>query len=594
MKGERKTKGIQARLKTTSPASPSSSGRHSLLDSSVLWILVGLTVLNLLIYADVFHYSFVNFDDDDYVYANPTVASGLTWNGVWWALTTDHQGNWHPVTWLSHMVDVQFFGLNAGRHHATNVILHILNSLMLFWLFYRMTNELARSAFVAAIMAAHPLHVESVAWVAERKDVLSTFFLMLTIWAYLVYIRQPSSKRYVVVVLFFALGLMSKPMLVTLPFVLLLIDFWPLGRISATESVSWQRLWPVIREKIPLFVLSAASSVVTFIVQQRAHAIAPSDVLPLNARVANGLESYVEYIEKIFWPAKLAPLYPYSSERSVSWVVALVILLLISALAIRAAKRYPYVPMGWFWFLGTLVPVIGFVQVGRQSMADRYAYVPLIGISILAAWGAADLLGQAQYRKRILASASVLAVLMCTVVAMQQVPYWENTVVMWNRVIAVTKDNYTAHHGLAAELGLQGKNEEAIAHLKEALRIRPDYTQAHYNMGLELVDQGRYDEAGIHFSEAVRLDPNFASAHNNLGNILVAQGRMAKAEAEYAAALRISPDYVDARSNLASAYIKEGKVNDARRELSEVLKLSPTHPNAQAMLRTLNDQTTHP
>ncbi len=383
-------------------------------------------------------------------------------------------------------------------------------------------------------------------------------------------------------------------MLVTLPFVLLLLDFWPLGRISATEKFSWQRLWQVIKEKIPLFGLSAASSVVTFIVQKRAHAIAPSEFLPLGFRVANGLVSYVEYLEKIFWPAKLAPLYPYSSERSVSWVVALVILVFISAFVLRAAKRHPYVPMGWFWFLGTLVPVIGFVQVGRQSMADRYTYIPLVGISVIAAWGAADLLGRVQYGKRILASASVLAVLMCTVVATQQVAYWENTVVMWNRVIAVTKDNYTAHHGLAAELGLQGKNEEAIVHLREALRIRPDYTQAHYNLGLELVDQGKYDEAGLHFSEAVRLDPNFAIGHNNWANILVAQGKMAEAEAEYAAALRISPEYVDARSNLASAYIKQGKINEARRELSEVLKQSPTHPNAQAMLRSLNDQTTHP
>src|SRR5262245_49493536 len=238
----RKKRGVEAKPKAVRPRATSPSVRHSAFESSVLWILLGLIALNIVIYADALHYAFVNFDDDDYVYANPTVTSGLTLTGIWWALTTDHQGNWHPVTWLSHMIDVQLFGLNAGRHHATNVILHIFNSLMLFWLFYRMTNELGRSAFVAAIMAAHPLHVESVAWVAERKDVLSTFFLMLTIWAYLAYVRQPSSKRYLGVVLFFALGLMSKPMLVTLPFVLLLLDFWPLRRISGTERISWQRL----------------------------------------------------------------------------------------------------------------------------------------------------------------------------------------------------------------------------------------------------------------------------------------------------------------------------------------------------------------
>jgi protein O-mannosyl-transferase len=590
----RKKKGVEAKPKPVRPRATSPSVRHSAFESSVLWILLGLIALNILIYADVLHYAFVNFDDDDYVYANPAVASGLTLTGIWWALTTNHQGNWHPVTWLSHMLDVQLFGLKAGGHHATNLILHILSSMMLFWLFHRMTHEIWQSAFVAAIFAAHPLHVESVAWVAERKDVLSTLFFMLTVWAYLRYVREPGLRRYGLVCLCFGLGLMSKAMLVTLPFVLLLIDFWPLRRVSGKEGISSTIVGKLVREKIPLIGFSAASSIVTYIVQQQGKAITSSEQLPFHLRAENALVSYVEYIEKIFWPANLATLYPYSLERSVSWKVALAILFVISALAIRAWKRYPYVPMGWFWFLGTLVPVIGLVQVGRQSMADRYAYVPLIGISVIVAWGAADLLVRVQNRKWILASAAVLVVLMCTVVASQQVQTWENSLAMWGHTIAVTKDNYTAEHGLAAELGLLGRNEEAIAHLKEALRIRPDYPDAHYNMGLELVDLGKYDEAGIHFSEAVRLAPNFAIARNNWGNILVAQGKMAEAEAQYSEALRISPDYVDARSNLASAYIKQGKVNDARRELLEVLKLNPTHPNAQAMLRGLNEQTSHP
>lgn len=602
-KGQRKRQAIQVKVKPKNASiqtqnSASKSSRfttHSVFGSPILWISLGLILANLIIYAQVWHYDFVNFDDDDYIYLNPKVTAGLTWSGLLWGLTTQHQANWHPLTWLSHMLDAQLYGLNAGGHHATSVLLHIMNSLMLFWLLHRMTTDLHRSAFVAALFAVHPLHVESVAWVAERKDVLSTFILMLTIWAYLAHVRERGLGKYVLIVLFFALGLMAKSMLVTLPFVLLLLDFWPLGRITIgtdargnSEAGQGRVLLQLVREKIPLFVLTIGSSVITFIVQQRGQAVTSFDSLPINVRVANALISYVEYIAKFFWPTRLAALYPYSSQRSISWGFAFFILFALSVLAIAVARRYRYIPVGWFWFLGTLVPVIGLVQVGSQSMADRYTYIPLIGLSLIVAWGGPDLLARLPYRKPILVVVSGLAISSCVIVASFQVQYWKNTLVLWGRALEVTRNNYMAHHGLAAELGLLGRNEEAIAHLQEALRIKPNFTYAQYNLGIEFVHLGKLDEASTHFSEAIRLDPSYASAHNNLGNIFFTKGRLSEAAAEYSEALRLMPDYIDARSNLASVLLKQGKIDEAKRELLKVLKLSPTHPNAQQMLRGLS------
>jgi protein O-mannosyl-transferase len=563
------------------PKSVGTSNRRGLL----LWLSLGLIAATLLIYAQVWRYPFINFDDDDYVYANPVVTAGLTGNGVWWALTTNHQGNWHPLTWLSHMVDAQLYGMNAGGHHVTNVFLHIINSLMLFWLLHRMTQEPGRSAFVAMIFAIHPLHVESVAWVAERKDVLSMFFFMLTLCAYVAYVRQPRLGMYALVFLFYAMGLMAKPMLVTLPFVLLLLDVWPLRRLTMeARALPWRRLGQLIPEKIPLLVLTVASSVITYVVQQQGNAVSALDALPMKVRTANVLISYVEYMAKIFWPSRLAVLYPYSSARSVSWFVALLLLLVLCFAAIAAARRYPYIPVGWFWFLGTLVPVIGLIQVGVQSMADRYTYLPLVGISMIVAWGVPDLLRPLRLHKPILAAASGVVIVSCMIVAWYQVQYWKSTLALWGRALEVTADNFTAHHAIASELGTLGKNAEAIAHLNEALRIKPNYPEAHYNIGLELVALNKWDEAGTHFSEAIRLDPSFASAHNNLANILVAQGRLTEAADEYSEALRLSPNYVDAHFNLAVVFLKQGKVDEAKRELLEVLKINPQHPNAQKTL----------
>jgi tetratricopeptide (TPR) repeat protein len=552
----------------------------------VIWIALGLVAINLFVYAQVWNYSFVNFDDPDYVFQNPYITAGLTAQGVVWALTTQLQANWHPLTWLSHMLDAQIYGLNPGGHHITSVLFHILNSILLFWVFYRASKAVARSAFVAAVFAVHPLHVESVAWVSERKDVLSTFFALLTIWAYMEYVRKRSSRHYCVVVLCLAFGLMTKPMLVTLPFVLLLLDFWPLRR----------RLVPqLLYEKIPLFLLAAASSVVTFVVQQQGHSVSARDALPLGFRVANAILSYFAYVGKALWPSGLACFYPYPYlfPSTPLLATAVVALMLSVVLAFRVAKKYPYVPVGWFWFLGTLVPVIGFVQVGSQSMADRYAYLPLVGLSLIVSWGVPDLLSGVPRRKSLLLAASALAVALLAIDAHMQVKYWKDSVALWSRALDVTSNNYMAHYALGSELGARGNHQEAIAHLQEALRINPEYTPGYNSLGIQLAESGKLNEATVQFSEVIRRDPGDASAHNNLGNILVAEGKLAEAAQEYEAALRLSPDYLDARSNLASLLIKQGNFEAAIREASEVLRIDPSHPNARQMMQDLQNRGVH-
>ena len=589
-----KSQGGEVSSKRTSPKpvqkSSSNTSRFALHPSttaSPLWISLLLIALNLLIYAQVWNYSFVNFDDPDYVYQNPYITAGLTWHGILWALTAQLQSNWHPLTWLSHMTDAQLYGVNAGGHHLTNVFLHVFNSLILFWLLYRMTEALGRSAFVAGIFAVHPLHVESVAWVSERKDVLSTFFALLSVWAYVGYARDRRLGRYLLVLLFFALALMAKPMVVTLPFVLLLLDFWPLRRISMKRGEA--EFWRLVYEKIPLFILAVISSIVTFVVQQGGHSMMASELLPLGVRVPNALISYVAYISKVLWPSRLAPFYPYpySAPGPLSLLLAFGGLLAATAFSVKAAARYPYIPVGWFWFLGTLVPVIGLVQVGSQSMADRYTYVPLIGLAIIVAWGVPELSSRMPGRTSILAVGSSLVILLLVITTTMQVRHWRDSISLWGHALEVTENNYMAHYALGAELGGLGKHQEAAAHLQEALRINREYTPAYYNLGTEFAALGKFDDAGAQFSEAIRRDPIDAGAHNNLANILVAKGQLGEAAEHYRVALRISPDYVDARSNLASVLIKQGDFAAAMREILEVLRIDPMHPNARQMLEDL-------
>lgn len=555
------------------------------LSRHAIWVGLALSAVNLIVYGAVRHHDFVGWDDPDYVSQNPNVARGLTWPGVSWAFTSGYAANWHPLTWLSHMLDVQFYGMNAGPHLLTNLLLHIANTILLFGLLLWMTGALGRSAFVAGMFAVHPLHVESVAWVSERKDVLSTLFWMLTIWAYVAYVRQPRLSRYGLVLLLLGLGLMAKPMLVTLPFVLLLLDVWPLGRATLTPSPAWQRL---VWEKVPLLALAAASSIVTFLVQQQGGAVRALEALPVRLRLANAAVSYVSYMGKMLWPARLATFYPFDTALS-AWRVAgsIVILAGVSAMAMRVARRHAYVPVGWLWYLGTLVPVIGLVQVGGQSIADRYTYVPLIGLFIMVAWGLPDLIGGWRFGRVALPAAAGLAITASTVTAHMQVQHWSDTVALWSHAIEVTSGNYRAHSNLGNFLSDQGKVDEAIRHYQEALRINPNFVEAETNLANTLARQGRLDQAVEHYSHSLLIRPQYAGAHNGLGAILVDQGKVNDAIAHYREAIRLEPEFAEAHNNLAAALAQEGRVDEAVQEVAEALKIQPNSTEFRSNLDLL-------
>jgi tetratricopeptide (TPR) repeat protein len=545
-------------------------------------LALALFVATVFVFAPVAGHEFVNFDDPQYITENAFVTGGLTAQAISWAFTSGYAGNWHPLTWISHMLDVQAFGLDAGAHHVTNALIHTASALLLFALLYRMTGAPGRSWFVAALFAVHPLHVESVAWLAERKDVLSTLFWMLTIWAYVRYVSQPRAGRYLTVVVLYALGLMSKPMLVTLPFTLLLLDVWPLRRLSlaaARRSEIVQR----VREKLPLFALAIASSVVTIMVQQSAGAVKELAVLPLGDRVANALVAYVVYGWKALWPSGLAAIYPYP-ESIAAWrvAVALALLAAITALAIRACQRYPYVLVGWLWYLVTLVPVIGLVQVGSQPIADRYTYVPLIGLFIIVAWGVPELLAGWRWRTSALAAAAVLVIVACTATARAQVHHWRNSVALWEHAVAVTTDNYRAEGNLGHALASEGRLDEAITHYREAVRIHPGYAEAHNNLGLALARQGRIEEAIPHYTEALRLSPGYFEAHSNLGAALAGLGRYGEAITHFSEALTLQPDNALARQNLVQArrdfgraQADQGNIDQAIEQFLEAVRLEP-------------------
>jgi hypothetical protein len=528
------------------------------------WAMIFLILLNVLTYSPVRDYGFVNYDDTQYITRNPQVTKGLTWGGVRWAFTTGDQANWHPVTWLSHMLDVQLFGMDAGLHHLTNLLLHTANSVLLFGVLFDMTAAIGESTFVAALFAVHPLHVESVAWVAERKDVLSTLFWMLTMLAYVRYVRRPGPARYAIVVGLFAVGLMTKPMLVTLPFVLLLLDYWPLRRWTLQPrglKPTTADLKKVVLEKVPLFILTVASSVVTTIAQQRGGALAGADVLPITNRISNACLTYVAYIGKIFWPTGLTALYPMPHTVSAWWIATAIVLIAMSILAIQQAKARPYVFVGWFWFVGTLVPVIGLVQVGRQAMADRYTYVPSIGVFLIVAFGVSSLVASSLPRKRMVVAAAGVLLFAGTLAARGQLGYWSSSEVLWKHAIEVTNDNALAHYSLAIAVGEQRNRNEAIREYLEALRIEPVFAEAHYNIALAFTESGRTDEAIAHYTEAIRLaqveatgldSQQLATGHFNLALALAGKGKVDEAGGHFVEAIHLNPGLAEAHTALAS------------------------------------------
>ncbi|MGD9167176.1 MAG: tetratricopeptide repeat protein, partial [Syntrophobacterales bacterium] len=510
-----------------------------------------LIFVTLVVFHQLPSHDFINLDDDILVYENPHVHAGLNKEGIAWAFTTFEAYNYHPLTWLSHMLDCELFGLRPGMHHLTNLLFHLMNTALLLFVLRRMTGALWRSGFVAALFALHPLHVESVAWVAERKDLLSAFFWFLSIWAYARYTERPGLNRYLPVLLFFSLGLLAKPMVVTLPFVLLLLDFWPLGRTqfhqAGTDNRPLQQKVSVFRlvwEKIPLFALAAISIVVTFAAQQQGGALKSLEAFPLTTRIANALISYLSYIGKMIWPHNLAVYYPHSGSIPV-WQAAGagLTLICVTVLVIWTARKRPYLAVGWLWYLGTLVPVIGLVQVGSQAMADRYTYLPLVGLFIALAWGVPCLFAGWRHRQSMLAILATIVLVSFTVCTWLQLRHWQNSITLFQHTLQVTTNNHFAHNNLGVALAQDDRLNEAISHYSEALRLKPGAFEVHNNLANALAAQGSVDEAIQHYFEALRLEPDYDKAHNNLGNVLAGTGRGEEAIIHYSEAIKINPDY---------------------------------------------------
>ena len=500
-----------------------------------------LAAVSLGLYWRTGAHPFVVFDDGLYVAGNARVQGGLSPEGVAWAFTTTETGNWHPLTWMSHMADVSLFGLDAGAHHRVNAFLHAANAALLFFVLLRMTASPWRSAFAAALFALHPLHVESVAWVAERKDLLCALFWLLAMGSYARYAGRPGAARYLPVAGFMALALLSKPMAVTLPFCLLLLDFWPLGRLSPPGKGGGAPLPRLLAEKVPLFALSAASCVVTYLAQQTVGTVGSLLHLPAGVRLANAAVSYARYLGKTAWPSGLAVLYPHPGASLPAWQVAGAVLLLlcVSALAVWRIKRSPFLAVGWFWFLGTLVPVIGLVQVGAQAMADRYTYIPLVGLFIAAAWGVPGIVPDGRLKKRGLAAAACVVLTALAAASWVQAGHWRSSVALFEHAVEVTRDNWFAENNLGFSLDMEGRKDEAIAHYRASIGIKPDFPVARNNLGAILAAQGEFAEAAVHFREALRAQPDYLPAHYNLGQVLERMGMRDQAMIHHREVLRL-------------------------------------------------------
>jgi len=624
----------------TAPHSP-----HSHSPRIPLWLIAALLLLvTIAIYWPATRGDFVNYDDDLHVTANAQVQKGLTWESVKWALLTPVNCIWHPVTVLSHMADCQLFGLNPWGHHLTSVLLHAVNTMLLFLFLWGLTGALWRSVLAAALFGWHPLHVESVAWVSERKDVLSGFFGLLSLIAYARYAQrrmqnaecrmqneaatdtQPATRFtfhvsrftfhtgifYLLSLCFLALGLMSKPMLVTLPFVMLLLDYWPLRRMqnaecrmqneAATDTQPVSRFTfhlPLLFEKIPFFFLVALASVVTFVVQRHTGALDAGESLPLGARAGNALISYGRYLGKLFWPAELAVVYPHPGQWPLEKVLlAGAVILGISVLFWAARRRYPCLLIGWLWYCGTLVPVSQIIQTGSHAMADRYTYLPSLGVVILAVWGAYELMqgkaaggvereergsvGHALARSTpiLLSVAGGVAVFACLALTRQQLGHWKDGETLFRHALEVTGNNQIAYKVLGDALDKKGQTDEAIQQFQAAIRLRPGYADAHSNLGVALAKRGQTDEAIREFREAIRLKPDHANAHYNLGIALDKAGQMEGALRQFQEAVRLNPAYIEARYNLGIVLSRKGQMDEAIREFQEAIELKPDYAEA--------------
>lgn len=561
-------------------------------DRYAVWVCILIVLATLSVYFQVKNFDFVDYDTPEYVYDNSHVKQGLTIANLKWALTTTYMSNWHPLTWMSHMLDVSLFGLAPGPHHLMNLLIHILNTLLLFILFRKMKADVLRSGIVAALFALHPLHVESVAWVAERKDLLSTMFFFLSIISYVHYVTRRRLIGYVAVILCFILGLMAKPMIVTLPFVLLLLDYWPLERFHCSPTTQDGNGSPfsIFIEKIPLLILSAISSVVTLYAQKSGGAIASLDKFSFATRLENALVAYSKYLGKIFWPNHLAVIYPYQ-ERLSGWLVifSCVCISGISVLAFKSLTSRPWFTFGWLWFLGTLVPVIGIVQVGMQSMADRYTYVPSVGIFTIIAWAYSDLYKSGHNKRRMVAMA-VSTLFVYAAVAYKQVGYWHDSQALFEHAINVTQNNFIAQNNLGYQLLEKDDLAKAIWHFNKAIKIDPDFEIAHLNLGLALSRKGNIDGAIAQYRIALKIKPDYAEAYNNLGNSDFRQGKYKQAGYFYFQALRWKPEFSEAYSNLGAVMVRLGDKKKALQLFRKALKIDSGNKNAyqnmQAILST--------
>ena len=588
------------------------------------FVILALIMLTLAVYWQVQNFGFVNYDDNLYVTQNHQIQSGFTYKGIVKIFTDIRTGNWHPLTMISHMLDWELFGQNAGGHHWSSLILHIINTVLLFLLLNQMTGAIWRSALVAVLFAIHPINVESVAWIAERKNVLNTFFWFLTMLFYVGYVRQPGWKRYLPVLICFALGLMSKAMLVTLPFVLLLIDYWPLNRtaiyiqgelvIQPSSPSAKAKLSFLIWEKIPLFVLTGIFVFVTLYAQHAVGALVKIDHLPLFERISNAILSYGLYIKKMFWPFDLSIFYPRYSIAVWELFAVSVLLIFVTVFVLRYCRKYPYLMVGWFWYLGTMVPVIGLVQVGAQSMADRYAYVPFVGLFIMLAWWAADCAGKNKYKKLYFVTVSLFLISSLSVISWQRCQLWGDEVALWNDAlrnhkVAITYNLRGVAYANKGQYGLaladyksaldmdkkfaeafnnrgnlyvaMGQYENALRDFEEVQRIKPGYADTHYNRGILHLKKNQIDAAIADFSKAIDIDPDNADYFNNRGVALSIKGEYEKSFADFNQALRLN-------QNLAEAYFNRGRIYKIHRQyypaimnFTEALNIKPAYVDAR-------------
>ena len=545
--------------------------------SILICVLLALAILA--IYSQTATYGYVAYDDDQYVYKNPWVQAGLTAYNVGWAFTTFFYSNWHPLTWISYMLDFSLFGSNPGAQHLVNVALHLASTLLLFFALTRMTRQPWRCAVVAAIFAVHPLHVESVAWISERKDVLSTFFEMLTLLLYVRYTTKPGTRSYLAVAAAFALSLLAKPMAVTFPFVLLLLDYWPLRRLDWPLKAAALR--PLFMEKVPLLAMAAVASVLTFLAQRGYGAVVSLNRFPLPARAANAAIAYVNYMVKTVWPADLAVLYPARGPEFGSAVTALLILAALTWAALRWVKPRPYLAVGWFWYLGMLVPVIGLVQVGTQAMADRYTYVPMVGLSIAIVWTVAGLVEHRPALRIAAAAATILALVVLAVASYRQATYWKSSRTLFEHTLAVTTDNSIIQNNLGVIMAGEGNTVEAIKLYRKALATAPDYAEAHANLGHQLLNLGQLDQAQTSLTRALDLSPDLPLAEADFGLLLAARGEFEGARRHLERSLTLAPGDADNESNLCFVLTHLDRPDEAIAHCNTALRIKPGLANAQ-------------